>query len=97
VGVGLFVGEGLAAIIGGQKVLSSKSEEEGLSGQGCASFEDGAEAASKHPPLIKNPFSVVTVKSKSREAVAKLLTLKLVFVFLSTALSITYVINVVRS
>ena len=47
VGVGLLVGVGLAAIIGGQKLLSSKSEDDGSL---------GAEEASKQPPLIKNPF-----------------------------------------
>ena len=60
--------------------------------QGIGSFAPGASPDSKQPPLIKKPFFLVTVKSKSILVVASWNKLKLEDLDLSTALSITYLI-----
>ena len=59
---------------------------------GEGKLDPGASPDSKHPPLIKNPFFLVTVKSKSIFVVASSKRLKLVDLDLTTALSTTYLI-----
>jgi len=55
----------------GSKFPVSMGSEESHSGpEQAVPFDPGAFPESKHPPLIKNPFSLVIVKSKLRDTVA---------------------------
>ena len=57
----------------------SGSEDSLLPGGGNGSFAPGATSLSRHPPLIKNPFVLVKVKSNPKLTPAISLTARLVF------------------
>ena len=69
-GVGVHDGDGnIGGKYGGS--FGSGSGSPGLNpGGGSGSFIPGASSSEMHPPLIKNPFCLVTVKSKFKSTVA---------------------------
>jgi hypothetical protein len=68
------------------------SEEAKSPKGGLSALANGACPSVKHPPLIKNPFVLVIVKSKFNLVVKKSFNPKSLLDPFNTALSITYLI-----